>query len=487
MENMFNGMNLSMLTDFYEFTMANGFMEHGFEDKIAYFDLFFRKIPDGGGYAIAAGLEQAVQYLKDLHFSAEDIEYLRSKNMFTEKFIDYLENFRFTCDIWAVPEGTPIFPGEPLMIVRGPAPQAQLLETMLLATVNHQSLIATKASRIVRAAEGRAVMEFGARRAHSYAGALYGSRAAYIGGCPVTSNALADRLFGISAVGTMAHSWIQMFDTEYEAFKAYAESYPDSCTLLLDTYDVLGSGLPNAIRVFDEVLKPKGIRPAGVRIDSGDVAYLTKIMRRELDAAGYPDCKIVVSNSLDEYIIRELIRQGAVIDTFGVGERLITSKSEPVFGGVYKLAALEDEKGVINPKIKVSENIAKITTPHFKKLWRFYNKETGEAFADVLSLWDETISEDEPFELFHPDYTWKTKTVTDFTVKQLLVPIFKNGELVYDLPKLSEVRKYSMDAVDHLWNEVKRFDNPHEYYVDLTRPLWEIKQDMLRKAGAKSK
>ncbi|MBR6740354.1 MAG: nicotinate phosphoribosyltransferase [Clostridia bacterium] len=484
---MFNGMNLSMLTDFYEFTMANGFMEHGFEDKIAYFDLFFRKIPDGGGYAIAAGLEQAVQYLKDLHFSAEDIEYLRSKNMFTEKFIDYLENFRFTCDIWAVPEGTPIFPGEPLMIVRGPAPQAQLLETMLLATVNHQSLIATKASRIVRAAEGRAVMEFGARRAHSYAGALYGSRAAYIGGCPVTSNALADRLFGISAVGTMAHSWIQMFDTEYEAFKAYAESYPDSCTLLLDTYDVLGSGLPNAIRVFDEVLKPKGIRPAGVRIDSGDVAYLTKIMRRELDAAGYPDCKIVVSNSLDEYIIRELIRQGAVIDTFGVGERLITSKSEPVFGGVYKLAALEDEKGVINPKIKVSENIAKITTPHFKKLWRFYNKETGEAFADVLSLWDETISEDEPFELFHPDYTWKTKTVTDFTVKQLLVPIFKNGELVYDLPKLSEVRKYSMDAVDHLWNEVKRFDNPHEYYVDLTRPLWEIKQDMLRKAGAKSK
>lgn len=486
MDNMLSGMNLSMLTDFYEFTMANGFMEHGFENKITYFDLFFRKIPDGGGYAIAAGLEQAIQYLQDLHFAENDIEYFRSKKIFSEKFIDYLRDFKFACDIWAVPEGTPIFPGEPLMIVRGPAPQAQLLETMLLATLNHQSLIATKASRIVRAAQGRVIMEFGARRAHSFAGALYGSRAAYIGGCPVTSNALADSLFGISAVGTMAHSWIQMFDTEYDAFKAYAESYPDSCTLLLDTYDVLGSGLPNAICVFDEILKPRGIRPAGVRIDSGDIAYLTKIMRARLDDAGYPDCKIVVSNSLDEYIIREILSQGAIVDTFGVGERLITSKSEPVFGGVYKLAAVEDGEGNIIPKIKISENIAKITTPHFKKLWRFYNNETGEAFADVLSLWNETISEDEPFELFHPDYTWKSKTVDNFTARQLLVPIFEKGKLVYDLPDLKSVREYSLDAVAHLWNEVKRFDNPHEYYVDLTRPLWQIKQDMLRSAGAKT-
>ncbi|MBR5519785.1 MAG: nicotinate phosphoribosyltransferase, partial [Clostridia bacterium] len=338
-----------------------------------------------------------------------------------------------------------------------------------------------KASRIARSAKGRAVMEFGARRAHSYAGALYGSRAAYIGGCPVTSNALADRMFGIPAVGTMAHSWVQMFDTEYEAFKAYAEAYPTACTLLLDTYDVLGSGLPNAIRVFDEVLKPQGIRPAGVRIDSGDVTYLTRSIRAELDKAGYPDCKIVVSNALDEYIIRDLIHQDAAIDSFGVGERLITSRSEPVFGGVYKLCAVEDD-GVIKPRIKLSENVAKITTPHFKKLWRFFDK-NGMATADVLSLHSETISENEPFELFHPEFTWKKKVLTDFTVRELLKPIFVGGKLVYDLPSLEEVRAYAADCIDHLWNEVKRFENPHEYYVDLTRPLWEIKQEMLSKRG----
>ena len=480
MDRMFNGMNLSMMTDFYEFTMANGFFNYGMRDKIAYFDLFYRKVPDGGGFAIAAGLEQAVEYLRDLHFSEDDIECLRSKKIFSEEFLKYLADFKFECDVWSVPEGTPVFPGEPIMIVRGPAPQAQLVETMLLATINHQSLIATKASRISRAAAGRAVMEFGARRAHSYAGALYGSRAAYIGGCPVTSNTLADRLFGIPAVGTMAHSWIQMFDSEYEAFRAYAEMYPDSCTLLLDTYDVLGSGLPNAIRVFDEVLVPRGYRPAGVRIDSGDVAYLTRCMRKRLDEAGYSDCKIVVSNSLDEYIIREMLIQGASVDTFGVGERLITSKSEPVFGGVYKLCAVEDDNGNIIPKIKISENVAKITTPHFKKLWRFYERSSGKAIADVLSLYDETIDDTKPFKLFHPDYTWKTKLVDGFEAKSLMVEIFRKGELVYDLPSLESIRDHCEKSVNGLWDEVKRFENPHEYYVDLTPKLWEIKHEMLK-------
>ncbi|MBQ5972577.1 MAG: nicotinate phosphoribosyltransferase [Oscillospiraceae bacterium] len=469
-----------MMTDFYEFTMANGFFAHGMKDRIAYFDLFFRKVPDGGGFAIAAGLEQAVEYLRDLHFSPEDIACLRDKGIFSEDFLAYLADFRFTCDVWAVPEGTPVFPGEPILTVRGPAPQAQLVETMLLATVNHQSLIATKANRISRAAAGRAVMEFGARRAHSYAGALYGSRAAYIGGCPVTSNTLADRLFGIPAVGTMAHSWIQMFDSEYEAFRAYAVTYPDSCTLLLDTYDVLSSGLPNAIRVFDEELKPRGFRPAGVRIDSGDIAYLTRCIRKRLDEAGYPDCKIVVSNSLDEYIIREMLIQGAPIDTFGVGERLITSRSEPVFGGVYKLCAVEDEAGVIQPKIKISENVAKITTPHFKKIWRFYEKETGKAMADVLSVHDEVIDTGKPFKLFHPDYTWKTKIVSDFEARPLLVRIFDQGRLVYELPSLKQIRDDCAAAVDSLWDEVKRFENPHEYYVDLTQRLWDIKHEMLK-------
>ncbi len=482
MDRMLNGINLTMLTDFYEFTMANGFYEHGMRDQICYFDLFFRKVPDGGGFAIAAGLEQAVKYLQDLHFSKEDIQYLREKQIFSEDFIQYLADFRFTCDVWAVPEGTPVFPGEPLMIVRGPAPQAQLVETMLLATVNHQSLIATKASRISRAAQGRAVMEFGARRAHSFAGSLYGSRAAYIGGCPVTSNTLADRMFHIPAVGTIAHSWVQMFDSEYEAFAAYAQTYPENCTLLLDTYDVLNSGLPNAIKVFDEYLKPKGIRPAGVRIDSGDVTYLTKRIRKRLDDAGYPDCKIVVSNALDEYIIRDLLSQGACIDTFGVGERLITSSSEPVFGGVYKLCAVEKE-GKILPKIKISENVAKITTPHFKQIWRFFDNQNGMALADVLSLHNEVIDGSRPFELFHPEFTWKKKVVTDFTAKPLLQPIFRQGKLVYDLPSLQEIRAYAANCFDYLWSEVTRFENPHEYYVDLTKPLWEIKQAMLARRG----
>ncbi len=483
MDTMFNGMNLSMMADFYEFTMANGFFELGMKDKIAYFDLFYRKVPDGGGFAIAAGLEQAVKYLQNLHFSPADIDCLASKNLFSQGFLSYLENFEFCCDVWAVPEGTPIFPGEPLVVVRGPSVQAQIIETMLLSTINHQSLIATKASRVARAATGRTVMEFGARRAHSYSGAVYGSRAAYIGGCPVTSNTLADRMFGIPATGTMAHSWIQMFETEYEAFAAYAKIYPADCTLLLDTYDVLNSGLPNAIKVFSE-LAAKGYRPSGVRIDSGDIAYLSRMVRKRLDEAGFEDCKIIVSNALDEYVIREMLIQGAQIDIFGVGERLITSRSEPVFGGVYKLCAVEDDEGNIIPKIKLSENVSKITIPHFKKLWRFFERDSGKAIADVLSLHDEVIDDTVPFKLFHPEYTWKTKIVSDFKAEQLLVPIFKGGELVYDLPALEDIKTYCQSCVDYLWDEVKRFENPHEYYVDLTYPLWEVKQKHLSR-GAK--
>ena len=350
--------NLTMLTDFYEITMANGYLDSGMKGKIAYFDMFFRRVPDGGGFAIMAGLEQLIEYLKNLSFEEEDIEYLRSKKMFSEKFLDYLKDFKFSCDVWAVPEGTPIFPNEPIVIVRGPVIEAQFIETMVLLTINHQSLIATKANRIVRAAQGRPVMEFGSRRAQGYDGAVYGARAAYIAGCVGTACTLANKVMGVPALGTMAHSWIQMFPTELDAFRAYARSYPDDCTLLVDTYNVLKSGVPNAIKVFNEEVVPRGFRPKGIRIDSGDVTYLSKKARHMLDEAGFPDCKIVASNSLDEYVIRDILTEGAQIDLFGVGERLITSRSEPVFGGVYKLAAVE-ENGVINPRIKLSEDVEK--------------------------------------------------------------------------------------------------------------------------------
>ena len=377
-------MNLTMLTDFYELTMANGYFETGMADDIAYFDMFFRRVPDGGGYAIMAGVEQMVDYLKKLKFTDEDIEFLRSKQIFCEDFLEYLRNFKFSCDVWAVPEGTPIFPHEPIVTVRGPVMQAQFVETMILLTINHQSLIATKANRIVRAAKGRSVMEFGTRRAHGADAAIYGARAAYIGGCAGTACAIADRDYGIKALGTMAHSWVQMYPDEYSAFKKYAEIYPDNCTLLVDTYNVLKSGVPAAIRVFKE-MKP---RKMGIRIDSGDVTYLTKKSRQMLDEAGLQDCQIVVSNSLDEYIIRDVILEGACIDSFGVGERLITAKSEPVFGGVYKLVALETD-GKLIPKIKISENVEKITNPGFKHVYRLYDKKTGKARGDVISLDDE--------------------------------------------------------------------------------------------------
>ncbi len=471
-------MNYTMLTDFYEITMANGYFENGMHEKIAYFDMFFRRVPDDGGYAIMAGVEQVIDYLKNLKFNEEDIEYLKSKKIFNEKFIEYLKNFEFSCDVWAIPEGTPIFPGEPIVVVRGPLIQAQFIETMVLLTINHQSLIATKTSRIVRAAEGRPVMEFGSRRAQGGDGAIYGARAAYIGGAVGTACTISDRMFDIPALGTMAHSWVQSFDSEYEAFEAYARSYPENCTLLVDTYNVLKSGIPNAIKVFDEVLKPLGVRPKGVRIDSGDITYLTKKTRKMLDDAGYPDVSIVISNSLDEYIIQGILKQGAKVDSFGVGERLITSKSEPVFGGVYKLSAIENN-GEIIPKIKISENVAKITIPCFKTLYRLFSNETGQAIADVIALHDEEINENEEYVLFDPEHTWKRKTVKNFTARKLLVPIFEAGKCVYESPKLSDIKAYCKEELDKIWDEVKRFENPHIYYVDLSQKLWDIKYKLL--------
>ena len=472
--------NYSMLADFYEFTMANGYLKNGEADKICYFDLYFRSVPDDGGFAIMAGTEQVVEYLSNLRFEKEDIEYLRGRKLFCEEFLSYLENFRFSCDVWAMPEGTPVFPNEPLVIVRGPAIQAQLVETMLLLLVNHQTLIATKTNRIVRAAQGRAVMEFGSRRAHGASSAILGARAAYIGGCVGTANTLSDELYGIPALGTMAHSWVQMFPTEYDAFKAYAEVYPDSCTLLIDTYNVLKSGLPNAIKVFKEVIVPRGCRPKGVRIDSGDITYLTKKIRKELDREGFEDCGIVVSNSLDEYIIRDTLAHGAQINSFGVGERLITARSWPVFGGVYKLVGVE-ENGEIIPKIKISENPAKITTPDFKQVYRLYDNETGKAIADVMTLYGEKIDDSQPYEIFDPVHTWKRKTVTNFTARKLLVQIFRDGKQIAQLPDLEEIREYCAGQVETIWDEVKRFENPHTYYVDLSQKLWQVKHSLLEK------
>ena len=476
-------LNLTMLCDFYELTMGNGYFQCGYHNRITYFDVFFRAVPDNGGFAIAAGLEQAVRYIQDLHFDPEDIEYLRGRGIFSEAFLEYLRDFRFTGDIWAVPEGTPIFPREPIMTVRAPAIEAQLVETFLLLTLNHQSLIATKANRVVRAAKGRTVLEFGSRRAQGSDGAILGARAAYIGGCAGTACTISDQLYGVYAGGTMAHSWVQMFDTQYDAFKAYCEIYPDNPVLLVDTYNTLKSGVPDAIRVFNEVLRPRGLTKCGIRLDSGDMTYLTKKARRMLDDAGWESCKISVSNSLDEYIIQDLLGQGACIDMFGVGERLITARSEPVFGGVYKLTAVEDEHGTIIPKIKISENVGKITNPHFKKVYRLFGNDTGKAIADYLCVHDEVVDDSHDLEIFDPEATWKRKTVYDFTARELLVPIFKNGRLVYDLPSLQEIQTYCAQQVDTLWDEVKRFDNPHTYYVDLSQKLWDIKDRLLHEGG----
>ena len=481
----FDKLNLTMLCDFYELTMGNGYFENGYKDRICYFDVFYRQCPDKGGFAIAAGLEQIIEYIQNLHFTSEDIAYLRNRKLFSEEFLEYLSRFRFTGDIWAVPEGTPVFPKEPIMTVRAPAIEAQLIETFVLLSINHQSLIATKANRVVRAAKGRTVLEFGSRRAQGADAAILGARAAYIGGCNGTACTISDQLFGVYAGGTMAHAWVQMFDTEYEAFKAYCQMYPNNATLLVDTYNTLKSGVPNAIRAFNEVLKPLGITKCGIRLDSGDMAYLSRKARQMLDEAGWTECKISVSNSLDEYIIEDLLHQGAQIDMFGVGERLITAKSEPVFGGVYKLTAVEEENGTITPKIKISENIGKITNPHYKKLYRFYGNDTGKAIADYLCVYDEVVDDSKDLEIFDPDATWKTKTVYDFTAVELQVPIFKDGQLVYECPNIHQIRQYCLDQVDKLWDEVKRFDNPHNYYVDLSQKLWDIKYDLLKQKNGK--
>ena len=471
--------NLTMLCDFYELTMSHGYFKNGMKDKTVYFDVFYRKNPDGGGYAIAAGLEQIIEYVRDLHFDADDIEYLRSRKLFDEEFLDYLSKFKFTGDIWAVPEGTVVFPGEPLMIVRSNAIEAQFIETYILLTFNHQSLIATKASRIVRASGGRAVSEFGSRRAHGPDAAMLGARAAYIGGVNSSACAIADELYGVPASGTMAHSWVQMFDDEYTAFKTYCEIYPENATLLVDTYNVLKSGIPNAIRAFREVLVPRGIKKCGIRIDSGDITYLTRKARKMLDEAGFPECRIVVSNALDEYLIRDMILQGAQVDAFGVGERLITAKSDPVFGAVYKLAAVEDEEGNVTPKIKVSENAAKITTPHFKKIYRLYSNESAMAEADLICLHDEEIDTTKPLEIFDPNHTWKRRVMEDYTANELLVPIFEKGELVYEIPTLEQIRNRCKVSLGSMWEEVLRFENPHNYYVDLSQKLWDLKHEML--------
>ena len=463
--------------------MANGYFQTGLKDRICYFDVFYRSVPDKGGFSIAAGLAQVVEYIQGLSFDEEDVAYLRGKGCFSEEFLQYLLHFEFTGDIWAVPEGTPVFPGEPILTVRAPAIQAQFVETFILLTLNHQSLIATKSNRIVRAAEGRPVSEFGSRRAQGADGAVLGARASYIAGCASTACTLADQRYGSPASGTMAHSWVQMFPDEYTAFKTYCQLYPNNATLLVDTYNVLKSGVPNAIRAFKEVLLPQGITRCGIRLDSGDLTYLSQKARKMLDDAGLTDCKIFVSNALDEYIIRDLVRQGARIDAFGVGERLITSRSEPVFGGVYKLAAIEDDQGNIIPKIKISENPAKITTPHFKKVYRIFSKDTGKAEADLVCLHDEEFDFSQPLELFDPDATWKKKTFTDIYATELLVPVFQGGKLVYQVPDIQTSRAYCQRQVDALWDEVKRFENPHNYYVDLSQKLWDIKQQLLSSNG----
>ena len=472
-------LNMTMLCDFYELTMGNGYFESGLADRITYFDAFFRSVPDKGGFAIAAGLEQLIDYIEDLHFDDEDIEYLRSRKLFSDGFLNYLRDFKFTGDIWAIPEGTPIFPREPILTVRARAIEAQLIETFVLLTLNHQSLIATKANRIVRAANGRGVMEFGSRRSQGSAAAIDGARAAYIAGCIGTACTISDQLYGTPALGTMAHAWVQMFDSEYDAFKTYCELYPTNAVLLVDTYNTLKSGIPNAIRAFNEVLKPQGITKCGIRLDSGDIAYLTREARKMLDDAGWQTCTITVSNSLDEYLIRDLWIQDAKIDAFGVGERLITAKSEPVFGGVYKLVAVEDEKGEVIPKIKISENVGKITTPHFKKLYRFYERETGKAIADYLCVHDETVDDSDAIEIFDPEATWKRKKVSDFQARELMQPIYRGGKLVYDRPEIKEIRKYCAYQVDTLWDEYKRFENPQAYPVDLSQKLYDIKQSLL--------
>ena len=465
--------------DYYELTMANGYFETGHKDTIAVFDMFYRKNPDGGGFVVSAGLEMLIDYVLNLHFTDDDIAYLRSRNMFSEGFLDYLANFKFTGTIEAVPEGTIVYPNTPIVTVTAPVIEAQLMETMLLICINYQSLIATKACRIVRAAGDSAIMEFGARRAQGPDAAVWGARACFIGGVNVTATVEADLEFGIKAVGTMAHSWVEFFPSEFDSFKAYAEIYPDDCTLLIDTYDILKSGLPNAIRVAKEVLEPKGKRLKGVRIDSGDLAYFSKKIRKKLDENGLTDCAVVVSNSVDEYLINSLTTQGAKIDSYGVGERMITSKSDPVFNGVYKLVAVKEGDTFI-PKIKVSENVEKITNPGKKKLWRIYNKESGKAVADLLTMENEVVDGDKAFAYVDPTKPWKRMSFENVIAKPLQVTIIKDGELVYEKPSLKEIQTFVKEQLkNEIWEEEQRFANPHAHYLDLSRKLYQVKDDLL--------
>lgn len=476
--------NLSMLMDFYELTMANGYYELGLKDEWVVFDLFYRKNPDNGGFVIAAGLQQTIEYLQNLHFSDEDIAFLRSKGIFSEGFLDYLRNLKFSGNVYGVKEGTIVYPNIPILTIEAPLCEAQIVETMLLLTINHQSMIATKANRIVRAAKGRAVMEFGARRAQGYDGAVYGTRACYIGGVGSTATVMADQMFNVPSVGTMAHSWVQYFDSEYEAFKAYAKIYPTNCILLVDTYDVINSGIPNAIKVAKEVLEPNGYKLQGVRLDSGDLAYLSKKVRVMLDKAGLTDTKIVVSNSIDEYLLESLFDQGAKIDSFGVGERMITSSSEPVFGGVYKIVAKKQESEYL-PKIKISENNEKITNPGFKYSYRVYD-ENGIGMFDFLALHDEEI-DIKNLDLVDENKPYKhIKINNDWTVKRLQQQFIKDGKLIYELPTLKQIQDEVKNNLAKVWDEEKRFSFPHKHYVDLTRKLYDVKCEMLKNYEAKN-
>lgn len=474
--------NLSMVMDFYELTMSNGY----FSDNIvnsrqrAAFDVFYRKNPDNGGYAIFAGLQQIIEYVQNLHFDEDDIKYLRSFKIFDENFLDYLRGFKFKGDLYAFPEGTIMYPNEPVITVVAPLIDTQLIETAILLQVNHQSLIATKTSRIVKAAQGRAVSDFGARRAHNVDAAVYGARAAYIGGADSTATVLAGKAFGIPVSGTMSHSWVMYYEDEYTAFQKYAQRYPDACTLLVDTYDVLKSGVPNAIKVAKEVLEPQGRRLKGIRIDSGDLAYLSKKAALMLTDADMADCNIIASNSLDEFTVTSLINQNAAIDAFGVGERLITAKSEPVFGAVYKLAAVA-EQGIFNPRIKISENVEKVTNPGLKSVYRIYN-EAGRSVADLIAKQSETFNFSKPLRYVDPAIPWRQRFFENYKVKELQLPVFRNGELIYKTPSLREIRRYvQYQLQNEVWSEELRFENPHKHYLDFTPDYYAMKMEMLHK------
>lgn len=480
----FDKRNLSMMMDFYEMTMSYGYFHQPNRDVRVAFDLFFRSVPDQGGYAIFAGLQHVIEFVENLSFSDVDIAYFRKQNLFSEEFLDFLRGFRFRGDIYAMPEGTIIYPNEPLMTIVAPIIDAQLVETAILAQINHQSLVATKASRIVRAAEGRKVADFGARRAHNMDAATYGARAAYIGGIDMTATVSAGQQFNIPISGTMAHSWVMFFEDEYTAFKKYAEIYPQATVLLVDTYDVLHSGIPNAIRIAHEVLAPQGHRLAGVRVDSGDLAYLSKRIRKMLDKAGLEDCKIILSNSLDEFTISSLLLQGARVDSFGVGERLITAKSDPVFGAVYKLVAVEED-GVFQPRIKMSENVEKLTNPGLKDIYRIYDHH-GKAVADMIAVQGEQIDLTQPFRYVDPHKPWKNRFFEGGSAVNLRRLYVRDGERVEDLPPLEEIRAYvRRQLAEEIWPEEQRFENPHRHYLDMTPDYYELKMGLLEEVRGK--